>query len=138
MSLPRQAKFSQTQEFLWSTGEKFNGAAIIGFVIPTTAGTAETVYPKISFGGSSESYNLPKGFARVAINEGKLSSELGLFYNADVTPPNTQYIHYLIDSTNKIVAGPGTVFSVTSDPITLPTLTLTSPVTTNAVAPVPF
>lgn len=137
MSTPRKAKFSQTQSFTWSTGEAFSGAAIIGVVIPTTGGTAETVYPEINYGDHSENYPLPKNFARVPIHNGRLTDALGLWYNADITPPNTQYVHYIIDSTNRVVAGPGTFFTVSSDPITLPTLTLTSPVTTNAVAPVP-
>ncbi len=138
MSTPRKATFSQTQTFTWSTGQAFNGAAIVGVVIPTTGGTTETVYPEINYGNVPENYPLPKGFARIPIDDGKLHSNLGLFYNSDITPPNTQYVHYIIDSTNKLVAGPGALFTVSASPITLPTLTLTSPVTTNAVAPVPF
>ena len=134
---PLRASFSQTQTFTWSTGQLFEGAALIGIVIPTTAGTAISVYPKISYGGSSESYPLPKNFARVPIVDGKLSSVLGLWYNVDINPPNTQYVHYIMDSTNRVVAGPGTFFTVSATPITLPTLTLTSPVVTAAVAPVP-
>lgn len=138
MADPLKGLFSQTQSFVWTTGELFEGAAIIGIVIPTTDGTTAGVYPQISYGGSSQSYFLPKGFARVPIVDGKLSSSLGLFYNADINPPNTQYIHYIIDSSNRIVSGPGTLFTVSSTPITLPTLVLTSPVITAAVAPVPF
>jgi len=137
MAVPRRATFSQTQSFTWSTGEAFNGAAIIGLVIPTTSGTAETVYPEVNYGNESENYPLPKNFARVPIHEGKLSSALGLWYNADITPPNTQYVHYLIDSTNRVCTVAGAFFTVNSSPVTLPTLTITSPVTTNAVAPVP-
>jgi hypothetical protein len=137
MADPRKAKFSQAQSFTWSDDSEFNGSAIIGLVIPTADGTAENVWPRINYGGTDLLFSLPKSFAKIPIQKGKLSSNLGLYYNADITPPNTQYVHYIIDSNNKVIAGPGALFTVSSDPITLPTLTLTAPSTTNAVAPVP-
>jgi hypothetical protein len=137
MADPRKAKFSQDQIFTWSNGALFNGSAIIGLVIPTVSGTADTVWPEINYGNTNLFFSLPKSFAKIPIKEGKLSSDLGLFYNTDITPPNTQYIHYIIDSNNKVISGPGSLFTVSSTPVTLPTLTITVPTTTNAVAPVP-
>ncbi|CAB4142894.1 hypothetical protein UFOVP434_48 [uncultured Caudovirales phage] len=137
MTEPRKAKFSQSQTFTWSNGQSFDGAAIIGLVIPTQSGTAETVWPMVNYGNTDLPFALPKSFARIPIKEGVLSNNLGLFYNDDITPPNTQYVHYIIDANEKVIAGPGTFFTVSTTPITLPTLTLTAPTTTNAVAPVP-
>lgn len=137
MAVPRKALFSQAQVINWSNGDGFNGAALVALVIPTLSGTAITVWPQVNYGENFDNMPLPKNFAKIPIVEGKLSDTLGLFYNSEITPPNTQYIHYIMDSNNKVVAGPGTLFSVTSSPVTLPTLTLTVPSTTNAVAPVP-
>ena len=137
MAQARKALFSQAQTFSWSNGDLFNGAAIIGLVVPTLSGTAATVWPQVNYGETFDNVPLPKSFAKIPITEGKLDSSLGLFYTSEMTPPNIQYIHYIMDSTNKVIAGPGTLFNVTSSPVTLPTLTLTVPSQTNAVAPVP-
>lgn len=134
---PRISKFSQTQNFTWSNGDLFNGAAIIALVIPTQDGTSATVWPDANYGDTDILLTLPKSFARVPINDGKLNDTLGLFYNADITPPNTQYVHYITDSNNKVVAGPGALFTASSGFITLPTLTINAPISTGAVIPVP-
>jgi hypothetical protein len=133
---PRIGKFSQSV-IQWSDGSNFNGAAIIGLTRPTVNGTPQTAWINVNYGDTNENLPLPLSFALIPIKDGKLSDALGLFYNEDITPPNTQYVHYMIDSTYKIIAGPGTLFTVNTPVITLPALALPAPVTQGSIVPVP-
>lgn len=134
---PRVGKFNQSQIFQWSNGVNFNGAAIIALTRPTQDGTAATAWISVNYGDTDENLPLPQSFARIPIQDGKLDDSLGLFYNEDITPPETQYVHYIIDSTLRIIAGPGTLFTVNSESVTLPSLTLPAPVTAGSIVPVP-
>jgi hypothetical protein len=133
----RKSKFDQTQIFQWDNGDLFNGGAIIAMTIPTVNGTSATPWLSINLGDTWYKLSLPLNFAFVPIKDGKISDALGLFYNEDITPPNTQYIHYIVDATRKIIAGPGTVFTVNSDITTLPTLVLPEPEIPGSIIPVP-
>jgi hypothetical protein len=134
---PRIGKFDQSQIFQWSDGTNFNGAAIIGLTRPTADGTPQTAWINVNYGDTDENLPLPTSFALIPIQDGKLDDALGLFYNEDITPPNTQYVHYIIDSTMRIIAGPGNLFTVNSATVTLPLLTLNAPLTNGSIIPVP-
>lgn len=137
MAAPRIGTVSPNQVFTWSNNELFQGAAILGIAIPTVSGSPDTVWPQINLGETDQKFNLPKGFAKIPIIDGKASTAIGAFFNEDITPPNTQYVHYIIDSTNKVIAGPGALFSISTSTFSLPALTLTAPTVTGAVLPVP-
>lgn len=133
----RTSKFDQSQVFQWDNGDLFNGGAIIALTVPTVDGLSATAWLSVNLGDVWQKIPLPLNFAFVPIKDGKLSDTLGLFYNEDITPPNTQYIHYIVDATRKLIAGPGIVFTVNSDTTTLPTLVLPEPEIPGSVIPVP-
>ena len=124
-STPRVGKFPQTTTVAWSDGTKFTGFAYIGLIDPTY-GTSDDAtstdwlmfYPQIK---------VPDR-AIIPIVEGKYNNSLGLYYNADLTPPNSTYKMILYDSTKRAVTALSAAFSVTADPIsTLPAPTPTAP-----------
>jgi len=123
MALPRQGKFSQTPTLAWSTGETFEGYLLAVLVPPTVGGVN---YANISVKGFQPQQRVPN-FARVPIKAGKYHTEAALFYNEDLSPPNTRYVAYWYDSTDRQINGPSAQFTVTTDPFTPPTPTLTSP-----------
>lgn len=132
MSQPRIGKFPGTT-LNWSNGVHFNGFALFA-LIPPTDGTVS--YPEGDFGLIDPTETLPQ-FAQVPISDGLFNSALGLFYNADISPPNTTYNLSYYDTTGRLIAGPSASFSVTVDPIsTLPTLTLPVP-SAGGTIPVP-
>lgn len=133
MSNPRVAKFSQSQTISWSDASTFNGYAYIGVVPPNYGVDDDATSVEVKF------YSAPSRIPNripVPIKDGKLNNCVGLYYNSDLGPPNSRYAYYLYDTTKRQVAGPSSYFTVTSDPITLPTLTPTVPsVGTNIPAP---
>lgn len=122
---PRVAKFAQDQIFTWSTGENFSGYAYVALVLPTYSGTsADSAEIRLYSPPCQVPNRIP-----VPIKNGKANGSVGLFFNEDLGPPNTRYAYYLYDTTKRQVAGPSSYFTVTADPVTLPTLTPTSPIT---------
>ena len=120
---PRVSAFSQTQTLYWSTGELFNGFALIGLVTPTSAGTPWVlVAPNGSYPGDA----LPD-FMYAPIVNGKWNQSSGLFYNSDLTPPNSRYVAWYYDLSKRQLAGPTSNFAASTATITLPELPLTSP-----------
>jgi hypothetical protein len=72
----------------------------------------------------------------IPIDQGRFNDSIGVYYNTDITPPNTTYIAYYYDANRNPIAGPSSPFSVTSDTFTPPALTLLTPAD-SAAAPVP-
>lgn len=136
MTSPRIGKFDQSMQIQWSDGSPFNGFACIGIVRPTTNGLPSGVVPLTLRGKAAVTTPLPAGFSLIPVIDGRLNSALGLYWNEDIEPPNTQYVLYYADSGKRIVAGPSSFFTV-SGQVVLPTLTIPAPTTVNAVAPVP-
>ena len=133
----RVANFSGTPTITWSNGANFNGFAAIALVPPTVDGSSAQSWPKVTLGNVSPAQQLPPGFAMIPIQNGKLPTQLGLYFNADLNPPNTQYVAYYYDSALVGIAGPSSFFTVTANPVSLPAVVLPSPVTTGAVGPTP-
>jgi hypothetical protein len=126
----RIAKFP-TSTVTWSNGQNFNGWALVGLVMPTSG----TDWSFVARGDMAPGQKLPV-FAMVPIVDGLFNTSLGLYFNADIDPPNSQYVYWFYDSTRRQVAGPSSLFTVTADPLTLPALTLTVP-SAGATLPVP-
>ncbi len=121
---PRIAKFPQTT-ISWTTGDTFNGFLLVSLVPATLSGTT---YTEGDYGYVYPSEQLPP-FAIIPIQAGLLNSSLGLYFNEDISPPNTTYIARWYDTTKRLISGPSAAFSVTTDPIstlTIPTLTAPS------------
>jgi len=124
MSTPlRIGKFPQDR-LLWDNGANFNGYAWIS-VIP---GDNECEYTTGQTGNSFPAETLPQ-FSVIPIVEGRYNSSLGLFYNADISPPGSTYIARFYDTTQCcLIAGPTDPFIVDSNPIdSIPAVTLPTP-----------
>ncbi len=128
---PRTGKFAQTT-VTWSNGLNFNGFLLVSLVPPILSAVT---YTEGDYGLTYPAETLP-AFATIPIQNGLLNSNLGLFYNEDISPPNTTYIARWYDTTKRLVSGPGSPFSVDSDPIVLTIPTPTAP-TSGGTAPTP-
>jgi len=122
MALPQVGKFDQSVTVQWSNGSNFDGFILVGLVPPTNV----TDWAEIGISGYYPPQRVPV-FARVPIVDGKFDSTAGLFFNADLEPPNTRYVAWYYDITRRQIAGPSSQFQVTADPFTPPSLTLTAP-----------
>lgn len=127
MPTPRTGHFPQTT-IKWSSGDSFNGFCLIAF-IPSVG------YTETDLGLIDPADKLPQ-FANVPISNGLLNSSLGLYYNADISPPGSTYTASFYDTTKRLISGPGSPFSVTTDPLSLTIPTLTVPVA-GGTAPIP-
>ena len=110
---PKVAKFPQTEIF-WSDGTKFNGFCLISLVPPIYNGIT---YTEADFGLMYPSETLPQ-FSMIPIQNGRLNSSLGLYFNADISPVGTSYISRWYDTTKRLIAGPSGAFIVAENPMT--------------------
>lgn len=126
---PRKSLFSNTP-LTWSDGlTKFNGFLVVAFIPPTASGAD---WPRVDFFNQSPGQALPLR-AIIPVTEGVINQSLGLFYSADVQPPNSQYVYWIYDTTSRQIAGPSSLFTVIATPLTLPSLTITIPVTDTTI-----
>jgi len=132
MAIPRVGRFSQDATLSWTDSSLFNGFILVGIVPPTSGGTD---WAQLSISDYYPPQRVPV-FARVPITLGKYNSVAGLFFTADLEPPNTRYVCWFYDSTGRQIAGPSAQFQVTTDPFTPPTPTLTVP-SVGSVNPTP-
>lgn len=126
--IARSAQFNQNVVVAWSNGANFTGFLLVGLVLPTgyTQAFYQTAYPFVA---------VPT-FLKVPINNGSFHPAEGITYNADLEPPNTQYVCWYYDSTGQQIAGPSPLFTVATATCTPPSLTLTAP-SAGAIPPVP-
>ena len=123
MALPRSGRFSQSVTLVWTSGESFEGYALIVATPPTYSGTNAAF---IAVKGFQPQQRVPF-FARVPIKTGQYHKDSAIFFNEDLVPPNTRYVAYWYDATDRQIFGPSVAFAVTTDPFTPPAPTLTSP-----------
>jgi len=134
-SIPSYATLSQTASIAWSNGDLFNGFLLIGLVVPTSGGTG---WAELDLGGQSPGERIPL-FTKVSVVNGQFDGTIGVIYNTSISPPNSKYSCWYYDQSvypPKQIAGPSTLFTVTSATLTPPALTLTVP-TAGTVAPTP-
>lgn len=124
MSTPRVAKLSGT--ITWSDGTLFSGYAIVMLVRPG----GSNQYPYLALNPGDPRQRIPDRVV-VRIQDGAFSQNEGIFYNADLNPPNSAYVIYYYDVTlSEQLAGPTTssdFFYATSGSVTPPTYTLPVP-----------
>ncbi len=129
---PRVAKFPTT-DVTWSDGTtKFNGFALIGFIPPIRSAVT---YTENDFDNAMPAEALPN-FAIIPIIQGQFNGSCGLFWTTDAAPPGLTYNISYYDTTGRLVSTVSSPFTVTADPISLPSQTLTIP-TSGGVAPTP-
>lgn len=124
MSQPRIAKFDSSVVIEWSDGTLFSGYLYIALIAPTYGGSDDAT--SIEVKNFAPPCQVPNRIP-VPVKDGKINGSCGLFYNADLRPPNTRYEYCLFDTTKRQVTSFSTPFLVTADPVTLPVLTPTAP-----------
>lgn len=117
----------------WSTGQNFDGFFLVGIAIPTSSGVPWAYVYKGS--GSLINQRIPQ-WCRIPIINGAFDPASMLIYNADLQPTNTQYAGYFYTNDGTKIAGPTTLFTITSSPTSITIPTLTAP-TLAAAAPTP-
>jgi hypothetical protein len=126
MTTPQSATLSPAASITWSDGTLFNGFLLLGLVVPSSGGTP---WAELDLGGQAPGERIPQ-FTRVPVVEGKFDTTVGVLYNTSISPPGSQYSAWYYDQSTyppRAIAGPSTLFSVTSTPLTPPALTLTAP-----------
>lgn len=128
MAAPRIGKFSSTPIKYNDGATLFNGFLLVGLAIPTVSGTA---FRACFYGNSGVAERLPV-FYKVPVDSGVPNGSSGLFYNADINPPGSIYYYWAyVGGTSgvpaRMLAGPSSSFSVTSETITLPALSIPLP-----------
>ena len=132
MADPRRSKFNPSTTVQWSDGTNFDGWILVGVVPPTFSGT-DSAY--VSFSDGKPVVRLPV-FAFVPITDGKFHTSSSVIFTSDLQPPNTKYVVWYYDSIRRQIAGPSSAVTVTADPFTPPSLTLTAP-TAGSTNPTP-
>lgn len=128
MSTPLRARLAGT--VLWSSGESFDGYALILLALPGT-------HASVSMDGTFPRARIPTNTV-IPIQDGIYNQNSWLYRNADIEPPNTQYAAYFYDLNWVRIApaGAAALFTISADPYTLVAPTLTAP-TAAVVAPSP-
>lgn len=131
---PRAGKFSDSVTVEWSDGTDFTGYAYVALVPPTYGVDDDATSLEIR-NFSAAPVEVPDRIP-IKIQEGKYIGSAALWYNADLTPPNSRYKMCLFDTTKRQVTSFSDYFTVSTDPFTPPTLTPTVPsVGTNVPQP---
>lgn len=134
-SPPQSATLDQSVTIQWSDGTAFSGFLLVGLVTPTLSGTP---FAELSLSGQAPGERIPI-FTRVPVVNGKFDNSVGILYNSSIAPPETQYACWYYDQSSnppRRIAGPSTLFTVTTGTLTPPALTLTVP-TPGVTAPTP-
>lgn len=108
----------------WSDGTPFDGMLWIG--LKSLVNGSAVAWPTISLGNRASKRSVPI-WSPIPIAEGAYGTDFGVWYSADLTPHNSQYIAYYYDSNGVQIAGPSSAFSVSTPTFSVPALTLTVP-----------
>jgi hypothetical protein len=130
-SQPRLAKLTDSS-YTWANGTTFTGFVRLGLIVSKYGGTVDA--PEITLATQSPAQPLPLNTV-IQITNGKADSQARVFYNADLRPPNSQYVAWWYDSTGTLIAGPSVQFTVSTDPFSPPTPTLTTPSVGDEIPP---
>lgn len=133
MSAPRIGKLNG--EITWDDGSLFNGFGVVGLVLPTSGGVD---WPELTIEPNTPRQRLPL-WATIPIVNGEFNNQVGLWFNADIDPPNTKYVIYYYDSSGKQVGVPtnsADFFTITAAETTPTMYTLVAP-TAGTVVPNP-
>lgn len=126
-STPRYGKFSQDTTVTWSDGTLFTGILYVALVPPSYDTVTDDDATEVDYSAFFPAIKIPTRIG-IPIIQGKYASQLGLYYNADLVPPNSRYACKLYDSTGRSVSSMSALFVVDENPIdTLPTITPTAP-----------
>jgi len=114
-----KSKIVTASDVLWSDGSKFDGFLLLNIARPAT-------YSEISLNQRRPRVVLPL-WVRIPVEHGVLHTDTKVLYTSEYEPPNTRYISYWYDLNNAQLAGPSTLFTISTDPHTITVPTLTAP-----------
>jgi len=124
-SNPRVGKFPQTAEITWSDDSLFTGILYVALVPPEYSENDDAT--SVDYQAFYPGQKIPTRVGIPIVN-GLFNNSLGLFYNEDLSPPNSRYACRLYDITGRAVTSMSSLFEVNSDPIdSLPSLSPTAP-----------
>lgn len=123
MTTPRVGKISATSTVAWTDGTPFTGYYLFVLRDPSD-GT--TPWSFLTLNTGIQNFRIP-WFSMIPIVQGVPNDNVGLFYNADISPPTATYIGYLYDSSKRQIAGPSAPFTVSTATFVPPTFTATVP-----------
>lgn len=131
---PRTASLSASDEVAWSDATLFDGFLLLGLVTPESGGTS---WAELQLGGGFRSERLPL-FQRIDVIDGKYDTSAKVLQNSSISPPNSKYAAWFYDNSTppRKIAGPSTLFTVSTDTFSPPALTLTVPAA-GSVPPTP-
>lgn len=129
---PRVGKVSNNATVSWSDGSEFNGYMLVGLSSPELS---SQTFPNVRYGNVGEPTETIPVFVKIPIKHGQFNQTVGVFFNEDLSPPNTLYYAWMYTNTDFQVAGPSSSFSVTQDGWTPPSFSLGTP--TSGDAPIP-
>jgi hypothetical protein len=113
-----------TGTITWSDGTPFDGTVGIGLKHLIDGSSAN--WPSISLGNAANRRPVPR-WTIIAINEGQFDPNASVWYNADLTPPNSQYVARYADANGKLVSNLTSAFTVSTSTFTIPSVILTLP-----------
>ena len=126
-STPRVGKFPQDTTITWSDGSLFTGILYVALVPSSYDTVTDDDATNINYQAFYPALHIPWRVG-IPIVDGLFNNSLGLFYNEDLTPPNSRYACRLYDSTLRAVTSMSALFVVDNNPIdTLPSLSPTVP-----------
>lgn len=122
----------QSETYNWSDGTSFTGSLRLGLVVPKYDGTDDA--PFITLAWQTPACQVPLN-TFIQITNGKPDTNTQAFFNSSLRPPNSQYVAWWYDSTGELIDGPSAQFTISSNPFTPPTPTLTVPTVGSTVPP---
>lgn len=123
MTSPRVSTITSSVSVAWSDATPFTGYYLFVLRDPSNG---VTPWAELSLNTHAAGIRLPF-YCMIPIVQGQPNTTVGLLYNADITPPTTQYIAYLYDSGKRQIAGPSAPFTVSTATFTPPSFTATIP-----------
>lgn len=133
MAAPAHSKVETAANVTWSDGANFQGYVLFLLALPLFSGSAYTkAYLK---GDNQHQIRIPIRL-KWPITDGVLNSDLRIWRNASITPPNSKWFDIWYDETRNQVASGSGLITISTDPYTLtvPTLTATTATATTPTA----
>lgn len=133
MAAPAHSLVQTASTVQWSDGANFQGYVLFLLALPTFDGSAYTkAYLK---GDNQQQVRIPIRL-KWPIVDGALNSDLRIWRNASIAPPNSKWYDVWYDETRNQVATGSGLITISADPYTLTVPTLTATVAT-ATTPTP-
>lgn len=129
---PQKATLTSTTTIKWSGGRNFDGYVLLLMSLPTSGGAAWT---QVALINQYQKLRIPTRI-KVPIRDGVYATDTQIWRTDSIVPPNVQYTAFWYDSTDRLIASGGTLFTVAVSSYVLDPPALTDP-TLSVSIPVP-